>query len=577
LKCHRFRSTDGGNNWTSSEVTDSIYNALNNQYTSAFFSSGRICQSSQIKVGTHYRLYAALCVRGTNSVVLYSDDFGESWNQLGSVAAKGGDEAKCVELPNGNVLVSSKGKGKRYFNVFKYENNVLPTTKNTANGDWTGMVEGCTSSDNAGTNGELLLVPASKEGKNCYLVMQTIPANSSKASDRSKVTVYWKELDTADLNDASQYSDKWSNTYSLSTKTSSYSTMIQLADGSIAFAYEENYESYSNFWSGKTGTWDSYDIQYKNLKISDIAKDYTLPVDETPDPIDPTFTLSATSATLTAGETLKLTTETNSDGTVSYSSSNPAVATVDATSGNVTAKAAGTATITASVPKTEKYNAASATCTITVKAATVDPEPEPDPTPETTSITITATSGEIASYAYYAATFSHEKAMTVPSGVKAYYVKASGEDAISLTQVPYGQAIPAGQGVLLISTNVSSMTLTEATENVASLTGNLLMPTLSQESVTFGANDYVLVKRNGEFVFAKASGSTVQNYKNHAYLRLNSNQANVRMIFDDNDATGINGIETDEQDAIYYDLMGRRVTNPTKGIYIKNGKKILIK
>ena len=121
------------------------------------------------------------------------------------------------------------------------------------------------------------------------------------------------------------------------------------------------------------------------------------------------------------------------------------------------------------------------------------------------------------------------------------------------------------------------MTLTEATENEASLTGNLLMPTLSQESVTFGANDYVLVKRNGEFVFAKASGSTIQNYKNHAFLRLNSNQANVRMIFDDNDATGINGIETDEQDAIYYDLMGRRVTNPTKGIYIKNGKKVLFR
>lgn len=120
LKCHRFRSSDGGVSWTNSEVTTDIYNALGNAYVSAFFSSGRICQSSRIKVGTHYRLYAALCVRGTHSVVLYSDDFGEKWYQLGDVAVDGGNEAKCEELPNGNVLVSSRAEADRYFNVFTY-------------------------------------------------------------------------------------------------------------------------------------------------------------------------------------------------------------------------------------------------------------------------------------------------------------------------------------------------------------------------------------------------------------------------------------------------------------------------
>lgn len=291
VKCFRFRSSDGGVTWdkdattgeVGTEVTNAIYKTtLGEKYTAAFFSSGRICQSSKIKVGTHYRLYAALCVTGTNSIVVYSDDFGDSWYQLGGVAAAGGDEAKCVELPNGNVLVSSKGKSTRYYNVFKY--NSFPTAPNVADGSWTGngtntsAVSGCTTSDAQGTNGELLLVQASKNGKNCYLVMQTVPAESSSAKTRKKVTLYWKELDTTDLDDASQFSGAWTNTKSLSTTTSSYSTMIQLADGTIAFAYEENYTSFAPWLNLSGAVWDSYDIQYKNLNISDIATGYTLPV-----------------------------------------------------------------------------------------------------------------------------------------------------------------------------------------------------------------------------------------------------------------------------------------------------------
>ena len=56
---------------------------------------------------------------------------------------------------------------------------------------------------------------------------------------------------------------------------------------------------------------------------------------------------------------------TTSDGSITYSSSNESVATVDAT-GVVTGVGAGTAVITASVPATENYNSASATYTITV-------------------------------------------------------------------------------------------------------------------------------------------------------------------------------------------------------------------
>ena len=43
-------------------------------------------------------------------------------------------------------------------------------------------------------------------------------------------------------------------------------------------------------------------------------------------------------------------------------------------------------------------------------------------------------------------------------------------------------------------------------------------------------------------------------------------------------ATGVDGVnaQTAERD-IYYDLQGRRVENPTRGVYIHNGKKVFFK
>lgn len=43
------------------------------------------------------------------------------------------------------------------------------------------------------------------------------------------------------------------------------------------------------------------------------------------------------------------------------------------------------------------------------------------------------------------------------------------------------------------------------------------------------------------------------------------------------DNTSIAPIEDDSPDAPYYDLQGRRVVNPTRGIYIRNGRKVVIK
>ena len=442
VKCFRFRSSDGGVTWdkdattgeVGTEVTSAIYNTtLGGKYTAAFFSSGRICQSSKIKVGTHYRLYAALCVTGTNSIVIYSDDFGDSWYQLGDVAAAGGDEAKCVELPNGNVLVSSKGKSTRYYNVFKY--NSFPTVPNVADGSWAGdgtntsAVSGCTTSDAQGTNGELLLVQASKKGQNCYLVMQTVPAESSSAKTRKNVTLYWKELDTTDLNDASQFSGAWTNTKSLSTTTSSYSTMIQLADGTIAFAYEENYTSFAPLLNFSGAVWDSYDIQYRNMNISDIASGYTLPVVSAP-------VITPASGTVDAGATVTISCAT--EGAVIYyttDGSTPNASSAKYT-GSITVN--DDVTIKAIAVKRAWVNSAVATATLTakkptVKVATPVISPAGGEVEEGTEVTIScATDG---------ATIYYTNDGTEPTAESAVYT-----GAITVTEVMTIKAIAAKNG-----------------------------------------------------------------------------------------------------------------------------------
>ena len=43
------------------------------------------------------------------------------------------------------------------------------------------------------------------------------------------------------------------------------------------------------------------------------------------------------------------------------------------------------------------------------------------------------------------------------------------------------------------------------------------------------------------------------------------------------DATGINQYKTIQTNGVFYDLQGRSVDNPQKGVYIRNGKKVVIK
>ncbi len=51
----------------------------------------------------------------------------------------------------------------------------------------------------------------------------------------------------------------------------------------------------------------------------------------------------------------------------------------------------------------------------------------------------------------------------------------------------------------------------------------------------------------------------------------------LTLVIGDDDATAIKNIKVGTEDNVYYDLQGRRVLYPTKGLYIVNGKKVVIK
>ena len=240
------RSLDNGKTWSPwEEMTEDVYSLFDESVhgcvQSCFVGSGKIFQSRQIKVGSHYRIYAALCARPNGNRVIYSDDFGRTWKALGgpdALPVPYGDEPKCEELPDGRVIISSRAMGGRYFNIYEYSDVA------SGAGEWgeaagSGKtVNGCAAIGNA-CNGEILIVPATRKSdrKKVSLALQSVPLGPK----RTNVGIYYKELpeDIPSITSASFAAD-WESPYQISESTSAYSTMLLLPNGNIAVYYEEN-------------------------------------------------------------------------------------------------------------------------------------------------------------------------------------------------------------------------------------------------------------------------------------------------------------------------------------------------
>lgn len=173
------------------------------------------------------------------------------------------------------------------------------------------------------------------------------------------------------------------------------------------------------------------------------------------------------------------------------------------------------------------------------------------------------------------ATFSAPFATIIPAGVKAYYVSAKGAEA-TMTAID-AQAIPANQGVILTSETGDAATMVPAAgETAATITGNQLGHSAGADKSLTAGEGYILGNGNGTegtaFYPCKAGSLPI----NKAYL-LGNGESAIVMNFG-NAVTGINTIAAPASaKAPIFDLSGRRVVKATKGLYIQNGKKVIVK
>lgn len=266
----RWYSDDNGVNWTGPEYLDEkfVYEPLRkagHNIHGFFIGSGKIHQSRYIKKDNYYRLYCAGISQTSGSKenwVLYSDDFGETWQFLGGTKTSpvpGGDEPKVEELPNGNVIISSRTPYGRYYNIYTFSEPLdgesgAWATKAISNSS----VGGLDSGDSFGTNGEIQIMPVvrKQDGQKTFLALQSLPT----VNGRANVKIFYKDLGETDTyENPTNFAKNWDGNYQVSTTSSSYSTWCLQDDNAIGMLYEEN--SYNN----------GFDIVYKHLTVETIT------------------------------------------------------------------------------------------------------------------------------------------------------------------------------------------------------------------------------------------------------------------------------------------------------------------
>lgn len=192
----------------------------------------------------------------------------------------------------------------------------------------------------------------------------------------------------------------------------------------------------------------------------------------------------------------------------------------------------------------------------------------------TTALTVGNVSANIATY-------SSPFPVKLPDGVDAYIAKQDGENIV-LQQIT--GALPANTGVILSSETATDYIPTARTiEALATVNAadNKLVATTGN-AVPADVTAYILSQNSGTAVFKKlmsgASNRTIKQYK--AYLKLDDAQSAQLMnfAFAGSDLTGIQNVtETSAKSKTAYDLAGRKVGKLQKGIYIVNGKKVIVK
>ena len=161
------------------------------------------------------------------------------------------------------------------------------------------------------------------------------------------------------------------------------------------------------------------------------------------------------------------------------------------------------------------------------------------------------------------------------TGVTAYKVSAVNANNITLEEVTKA---PAGTPLVLQATagNYALDIIASADE----ITGNELLVSTGGATTDDNYTVYALANKTDGVGFYKVQAG-IKVPAGKAYLKI-ANPTSAREYLGFNiggDATSVNDVrgKMEEVRGEVYDLSGRRIQKPTKGLYIQNGKKILVK
>lgn len=171
------------------------------------------------------------------------------------------------------------------------------------------------------------------------------------------------------------------------------------------------------------------------------------------------------------------------------------------------------------------------------------------------------------------ATVAAPVALNIPADVKAYTVKVDGEVA-KLTEIT-GGVIPAGVAAVIEKTGAGESCEFTFAPSGSTANANDLQGVYVETTIPAKNNAYVLAKGTKGVGFYLLSETERVLGANKAYLSVPNDAAGVKaFVLDLGDLTGINSTEVAGEE-VYYDLQGRRVLKPVKGIYVtKSGKKV---
>lgn len=162
------------------------------------------------------------------------------------------------------------------------------------------------------------------------------------------------------------------------------------------------------------------------------------------------------------------------------------------------------------------------------------------------------------------------------SDADAYMVTNASGTTLTLSQVT--GTVPAETPLLISGTADATVNIPVAASSTTDVSANKLKN--GTGASVNAADKYVLVARDSKAVFAPTGDHAATVPVGKAYLDLNGVTLAPEFVLDDSETTGIESVNSEVKgffDGEFYNLSGQRVTKPTKGLYIVNGKKVIIK